>query len=304
MQSFYRGMTPTSRGVVASVVASALFAVLYALPGMLTVLSPTEIFAWRVVVTVPVLTVLVVAIGEWADVRGIARRIRQTPLLAGLLVADAALLGVQIWLFGWAPQTGHGLDVALGYFLMPLMMVLVGVTLHRERLSRLRIAAVAAAAIGVIFALLAGGGIGWSTVVVALGYPIYFTIRRAARIDSTGALWFELVILLVPSIVFAAQPASLAVVAAHTELIVPVLLLGVISAVALVAYILATRLLSFSLFGLLTYVEPVLLVVVAVVVLGEGVSPSQVPTYLAILVAIILLMVEGAAPRRPDAAPN
>lgn len=303
MHSVSRRFAPTTRGVIASIAASALFAVLYALPSALSVLSPNEVFAWRVIVTVPVLSVLVVALREWPAVREIARRIRRAPLLAGVLIVDAALLGVQVWLFGWAPQTGHGLDVALGYFLMPIVMVLVGVTLHRERLSRLRTLAVAAAVVGVVAAFLAGGGLSWATFVVALGYPVYFIVRRQAKLDSTGALWFELGILLVPSLVYAVQPASLAVVGAHPEIIPPLLLLGVVSAVALAAYIIATRLLSFSLFGLLTYVEPILLVVVAVVLLGEGVEPSLLPTYGAIAVAIGLLALEGARFQRPDALP-
>ena len=303
-----RRSAPTSRGVIASIGASALFATLYVLPEYLTALSPTEIFAWRVVITVPLLTVLLIAIREWGAVREIARRVRRKPLLAAVLLVNAGLLGVQVWLFGWAPVTGHGLDVALGYFLMPLVMVLVGVLLHRERLTGWRMAAVAAAAVGVGAALLGGGGISWSTVVVALGYPLYFVIRRRAGLDSPGALWFELTIVLVPSAIFALQPHSLATVGAHTELVVPLLLLGLVSSVALVAYLAASRLLSFSLFGLLTYLEPILLVVVAVLVLGETVSASQLVTYGAIVVAILLLGVEGVVhrprgSRHPLAAP-
>lgn len=297
MQTALHRSAPTSRGVIASIGASALFATLYVLPEYLTALSPTEIFAWRVIVTVPLLTVLLIAIREWGAVREIARRVRRTPMLAGVLLVNAGLLGVQVWIFGWAPTTGHGLDVALGYFLMPLVMVLVGVLLHRERLTGWRLAAVGAAAIGVAAALLGGGGISWSTVVVALGYPLYFVIRRRAALDSPGALWLEMAILMVPSVVVALQPDSLAVVTAHAELILPLLLLGLISSFALVAYLAASRLLSFSLFGLLTYLEPVLLVVVAVLVLGETVSPTQMVTYGAIVVAILLLCVEGIVHR-------
>lgn len=300
MHTEHHRSAPTSRGVIASIGASALFATLYVLPEYLGALSPNAIFAWRVLITVPVLTVLLILMREWGAVREIARRVRRTPLLAGVLVVDAGLLGVQVWLFGWAPVTGHGLDVALGYFLMPLVMVLVGVLLHRERLTGWRMAAVAAAAVGVGVALLGGGGISWSTVVVALGYPLYFAIRRRAALDSPGALWFELTILLIPGAIVALQPDSLAVVGAHPELVVPLLLLGLVSSFALVAYLAASRLLSFSLFGLLTYLEPVLLVLVAVLLLGETVSTNQLVTYGAIVVAIVLLGVEGVVhrPRR------
>src|SRR5690606_38263881 len=105
---------------------------------------------------------------------------------------NAALLAPQFFLFAWAPQTGHGLEVALGYFLMPLMMVFVGVFLFRERMGVLRTLAVASAVMGVVAAFLVAGGLHWSTVVVAVGYPIYFAVRKAAGLNSSAAFWLEL----------------------------------------------------------------------------------------------------------------
>lgn len=287
----------TPRGVLVSVVASFLFAALFFLPPLLEPFGANEIFAWRVIATVPVLATLIVAFGWWRDVRDIARRLIRRPLLVLVVVVDGLLLSVQLWLFGWAPQTGHGLELALGYLLMPLAMVVVGVVLHRERLAPLRIAAVVAAAIGVTAAIVVAGGLSWATIAVAVGYPVYFAIRRRAGLDSIGALCFELAVLVPVAIVLAVQPSSLTVLGGHPQLGWGIGLLGVIGGVALVLYLVASRLLSFGVFGLLSYLEPVLLVLVAVLLLGESLTLADGFVYGPIVVALILLGLETS--RRP-----
>jgi chloramphenicol-sensitive protein RarD len=288
----------TPRGVLVSVVASFLFAALFFLPPLLEPFEANEIFAWRVIATVPVLAALVGVFGWWRDVRDIALRLSRRPALILVVVLDGLLLSVQLWLFGWAPQTGHGLELALGYLLMPLAMVVVGVVLHRERLAPLRIAAVAAAAVGVTAAIVVAGGLSWATVAVALGYPVYFAIRRRAGLDSIGAFCFELLVLVPVAVVLALQPSSLAILAAHPQLGWGIVLLGVIGGVALVLYLVASRLLSFGVFGLLSYLEPVLLVLVAVLLLGESLTLTDVFVYGPIVIALVLLGLETA--RRPS----
>lgn len=287
----------TPRGVLVSVVASFLFAALFFLPPLLEPFGANEIFAWRVIATVPVLATLIAVFGWWRDVRDIAVRLARRPLLVLVVVLDGLLLSLQLWLFGWAPQTGHGLELALGYLLMPLAMVVVGVLLHRERLAPLRIAAVAAAAIGVTAAIVVAGGLSWATVAVAVGYPVYFAIRRRAGLDSIGAFCFELAVLVPAAIVLALQPSSLAILAAHPQLSWGIVLLGVIGGVALVLYLVASRLLSFGVFGLLSYLEPVLLVLVAVLLLGESLTLADGFVYGPIVVALVLLGLETV--RRP-----
>ncbi|GGO67688.1 hypothetical protein GCM10010910_30030 [Microbacterium nanhaiense] len=131
------------------------------------------------------------------------QRVHRRPILALVLTCNGLLLGVQLWIFGWAPVSGHGLDVALGYLLLPLIMVVVGRVIHREHLPRLRVAAVVAAAIGVISAIVLAGGISPAAVAVALGYPIYFELRARFQVNNPGALALELVTLVPVAFVLA-----------------------------------------------------------------------------------------------------
>ncbi|MFC7615389.1 hypothetical protein ACFQV2_19670 [Actinokineospora soli] len=210
---------------------------------------------------------------------------------------DAALIGVQIWLFSWAPQTGHGLGVALGYLLLPLTMVVVGVVVYRERLSSWRRAAVLCAGVGAGAGVVLSGGLGWPTVLVALGLPLYFVVRRAFALDSIGAQLLELVVMLpVVAVVMVTRP-SVGVVVGDAGLFGAVLLLGVLSAGGFTLYLTASRLLPFTLFGVLSNVEPVLLVVVALGVLGEPWKATDVFTYGPICLGLALLAVDARRAR-------
>lgn len=284
-----------SKGIVLSVMASVLFGVMYYFTSLLKPLDGEEIFGWRMLLTLPCMTLFMLFSGDWKLIAGILRRIRPHPwLIAGLLLSSL-LVGVQLWLFMWAPLNGRSLDVSLGYFLLPLTMVLTGRLVYGERLSRLQTIAALLACCGVLNELYRVGSFSWATLVVAIGYPIYFVLRRRCGTDHLGGLWLDMVLLLPAAWWFALHgPQGGLAVVQHTPALYGLIpLLGVISASALVCYILASRLLAFSLFGLLSYVEPVLLVGVALL-LGESIGPGEWLTYLPIWLAVAVLVLEGA----------
>lgn len=292
-----------TRGVFASVAASVLFGVLFLLPPLLEPLSGSEVFGWRVVLTLPVVAAIFVATAQWRDVVNVTSRIRRRPPLAFALLFDGLLLGVQLWLFGWAPKSGHGLDAALGYLLLPLVMVVLGILVHRERLSVMRGAAVGAAVVGVLAALILKGGLSWVTLVVALGYPLYFTLRRRWRLDSSGALCLELVVLVPVAAWLLTAADAFATLVQTPVLLLAVVLLGLVSGAALVLYLAASRVLPFGLFGLLTYLEPVLLVAISISLLGEHATQLDAFIYGPIALALALLAIEPTR-KRPLARLN
>lgn len=282
-----------SKGIISSVTASCLFAVMYFYTSLLTPLDGEEVFGWRTLLTLPCLTLFMLLSKDWPLVTGLLKRIRQTPVLFLGQIGTSSLLGVQLWLFLWAPLHGRSLEVSLGYFLLPLAMVLTGRVVYGERLSRLQTIAVACAATGVGHELYQHGSFAWETLVVTIGYPLYFVLRRKCRTDHLGGLWADMCLLLPAALYFVIQgPLSAQDLVEHPALYALIPILGVISALALICYVLASRQLAFSLFGLLSYVEPVLLVAVALL-LGETIGPDQWLTYLPIWLAVLVLILEG-----------
>ncbi|PLZ04151.1 EamA family transporter RarD [Burkholderia sp. WAC0059] len=283
------------RGLALSASASALFALMSAYTLLLAPLGGLDIFAWRVIWTTPGALLLLGLRGRWPELRALAARVTTQPRIALALAASATLLGAQLWVFLWAPLHGRMLEVSLGYFLLPLAMVLVGRFYYRERIDGLQWLAVACASVGVAHELWTTHAFAWPTVLVVSGYPPYFVLRRRIRLDSLTIFAVEMVLLLPVALVEAVAGHSFPVLEGRA-LLAFVLLpgLGVLSTLALAAYLKASRLLPMALFGILGYVEPVLLVLVSVTLLGERLSASQLATYVPIWFAVALTAWHGA----------
>ncbi|TNB98722.1 EamA family transporter RarD [Pseudomonas jessenii] len=282
-----------SKGIALSVSASVLFAVMYYYTSLLTPLSGVEIFGWRMLLTVPCMTVFMLVSGEWRRVLELLRKVAGYPKLIGGLIVSSGLLGVQLWLFMCAPLNGYSLDVSLGYFLLPLAMVLTGRIVYGDSLSYLQKIAVFFAVLGVANELYRVGGFSWATLVVVVGYPLYFVLRKRLKTDNLGGLWVDMTLMLPVAYWFVrGGEQGFAVFDQYPGLLWLIPLLGLISASALVVYIIASRLLPFSLFGLLSYVEPVLLLGVALL-LGESIKAGEWLTYIPIWLAVVVLIFEG-----------
>lgn len=291
-----------SKGVLASVLASAIFASLYYYSTLLTPLSGEEIFGWRMLFTAPGVTLLLLATREWRQVRATMRRIATTPALILVYLMNTAMFGVQAWIFLWAPLHGRAMEVTLGYFLIPLVLVLIGRVLYGDRMSGWHVIAAAIAGVGVLNELLRIGSLAWPTVLVALGYPLYFLSRCHFKTDRHGDSWLEMHLLMPVAAWFVmAGPTTLSGIPDHPALFGLIPGLGLISALAFTLYFFAMRTLNFSLFGLLGYLEPVLLVSVALL-LGETLTGREFLTYGPIWAAVGLLVLEGAfrVARRPS----
>ena len=280
-------------GVALSVFSSVLFALLYYYASLLQPLSGEVVFGWRMLLTMPCVGLFLLYSGDWRLVAALLTEAKRRPWLWFGLPLSAALVGVQLWIFMWAPINGRGLEVSLGYFMMPLVLVVIGRFVLQERPSRLQWTAVAFALIGVTNQVWQAGGISWATLLVALGYPCYFLLRRRLGTDHLGGFWFDMLLMLPVAAWFVLSIEQPFAAFSERPLLWPLVLgLGMISALALVCYIVASRRLPLSLFGLMGYVEPVLLVLVSLL-LGESINAAEWPTYIAIWLAVGLLVLEG-----------
>lgn len=281
------------KGVLLSLLASVLFGSMYYYTTLLSPLNGEEIFGWRMLLTLPVMSIFIGLSGDWALIKPIVVRLKTEWKLWLVLPVSSLLLGIQLWLFLWAPLHGHALNVSLGYFMMPLVMVLIGRFYYKDSLSPWQHGAVLLAAMGVANAVIQAGGFSWTSLLVCLGYPYYFILRSQFKIDHLGGLWFDMLLMLPLAVYFAlAGQAFNEITTIDFYLPMLIVVLGILSAAALIAYILASKLLPFSLFGLLGYVEPVLLVMVAFLI-GESISEQEWPTYIAIWLALALLASES-----------
>ncbi len=281
-----------TRGILASVFASVMFGTMYYIVTLMAPLTAQEIFTARMMLTGPLVCVAITVMREWPLVGAAVLQVRYRPWLVLVYLLNAANVAGQLWLFMWAPLHGKALEASLGYFLMPLVMVLIGRVIYREPMSSWQIAATGLAALGVGHELWRVGSFSWIVLFIAFGFPMLFVLRRAFRIAGQGGALIELnLVFLFACALFVRDGFPFA--SLTPQLSGLVLVIAAISAASMLAYYAASRLLPFSLFGLLGYLEPVLLAIVAFV-LGETLQPSELFTYVPIWLAVMVLVLEGA----------
>lgn len=290
------------RGVLASVAASVLFGAISLLGGGLEGFSPEETTAWRVLLVLAALLPIVLAGSRRSAQRALTARVLRSPRLIIVVLVDAAILGLQLWVFMWGPANGQTQAVALGYFLLPLAMVVVGRAVFRDRLSGWQRAAVLAALVGVVAELVISRSIGWPAVLIVVLYPVYFALRRTTGLGDLHGFLLEvgvLAVVAVPVVVhgLVGHAARGGLPPAFGAL----LLVAVLSGAAMVLYILASQWLPMPVFGLLSYLEPVL-ILGAALLLGEHLSPGDAVVYGPVAIALALLACGTLRRRRPSRA--
>lgn len=168
-------------GVALAVAATTMFALVTPYVTLLSPLSGMDIFAWRMIWTMPFTLLLIASQRGFGKVFALVHEMRRKPGMGLTLVACAGLLGLQQWLFLWAPLHGRMLEVSLGYFLLPIVMVLVGWIVDRQRIHPMQWAAVALATIGVahefllnqVFSCMAHAGrCPWFPTILSLATPV------------------------------------------------------------------------------------------------------------------------------------
>ena len=293
-------MNLSGRGVALSVTASLLFSLI---PGYVLLLEPldgTQIIAQRVLWSLPAVLLLMLAVRQLGHLHEALARLRREPLLLAALVASGLLMGVQWAVFIWAPLTGHTLDVALGYFLLPLALVLAGRLFYAERLRPLQMLAVICAGVGVLHEVWLTRAFSIYTALSAFGYVPYFMLRRWMRLDALSGLILEMLVLLPLALLVIYWDDSGAI--AWTPRLWGLLAgMGVLSALAFGTMLASSRLLPMGLFGILSYVEPALLFFVALLLLGEPFEATQLLTYGPIWLAVLLVGLDSVRLLRKQA---
>lgn len=290
---------PLFVGVVLAVVSNILFGMLYAYGKWLTPLTGTDVFLWRMVMMWACLAVFLASTGKIKQVFADLKAICGIKAWLSLLV-PTPIFASQLWLFMWAPLNGQGVQVSMGYFLFPLMMVLVG-SLMGEKLSRLQWLAVVLAGLGVLMEIGRTGQISLATFWVCLTYPIYYVMRRKQGVRALTGLFVDASIIAPVCLLwllFSGQSLGWEMVSTSGVLLAKVAGLGLISVLALQCNLDANRLLPTSLFGMLGYLEPALLFVLAITVLGGAFSVGMLFSFGLIWVGIGCLLLQGLMTKR------
>ncbi len=259
-----------------------------------------EFVGWRIIWTMPLCLLIVLARRQGPDLRA-ALANRRT---LGLLALSATLIAVNWVVYVWAIQNGQVYAASLGYYINPLVNVLLGTVLLGEKLSRPQWAAVGLAGIGV--SLLAAGALTtlWISLTLALSFGSYGLIRKQLDVGSVPGLTIESALLLLPSFAVAwyyaqTQGSSFAV---STELSLAIMAGGVVTAFPLLLFAIAARKLPYSMLGFIQFLAPSIVFVLGLTVFGEELKPVQAACFACIWAAAAIFVWDLVARTRKPAA--
>ncbi|MFL0412714.1 EamA family transporter RarD [uncultured Sphingomonas sp.] len=229
-----------------------------------------EVLAHRVIWSLVLLMVVVTVMRRWEAIRAAINR-----RTLGILVISAALIGVNWLIYIWAVNAGHTLAGSLGYFINPLLNVALGVIVLKERLRKWQGVAIGLATAGVLAMAFVALDTLWISLSLAATFGLYGLARKVVAIDSLGGLLVETVLLAPPSLAYVlilgAEGAGAFGASLSTDALL--ILLGAFTALPLLMFAAAARLLPYSTLALLQYVAPTLQFIVAVAVFGEPLRP-------------------------------
>jgi chloramphenicol-sensitive protein RarD len=252
----------------------------------------TEIVAHRILWSLIFLAVLATFWRRWPAIRTAVA----TPQVLLTLAITAILIAANWLIYIWAVISGHVLEGSLGYYLNPLINVLLGVVLLKERLSAAQKGAVALAAAGVaVLALGAGSGI-WISLSLAFSFGVYGFLRKVAPVDAIEGLSIETAIL---------APIALGWVlwlqntgeggwgswGWSTDALL--IFAGAVTAVPLLLFAAAAKRLPYSTLGFLQYIAPSIQFALAVLLFGERLTVSHIICFAAIWAALVIFAGDG-----------
>ena len=262
---------------------------------------PVEFVGWRIIWTLPICLVIVLFRKQLPDLK--AALANRRVLL--ILTASAGLIAVNWFIYVWAIQTGEVYAASLGYYINPLVNVLLGTILLGERLSRTQWVAVSLAGIGV--AVLIAGALTtlWISLTLALSFGTYGLLRKQVAVGSLPGLTIESALLLPLSAGiawwYAMSPAGPSF-GQDSFLSFAIILGGVLTAVPLLLFAVAARRMDYSTLGFTQFLAPSIVFILGLTVFERPLLPAQLASFAFIWTAIGIFVWDLLSKRRKPAA--
>jgi chloramphenicol-sensitive protein RarD len=237
-------------------------------------ISPIEVIVHRVVWSVPIAAVVLIALGRTAEIRTALR----TPKMLAMASLTAILISINWGVYIWAIGAGRALDAALGYFINPLFSIFLGAVLLKEKLYPAQIAAIGLVALAVAIAL-----------TVSWGFYAFF--RKTLPIGATQGFLLEVMLLSIPAVLvmiwlaFNGQAHFMGGNSADTWLLATS---GLITAVPLILYGNGAKLLRLSTIGIMQYIAPTMIFLIAIFVFKEPFDMVRMAAFAMIWVALAI----------------
>lgn len=259
-----------------------------------------EVVAHRIIWSVPIAAVVLVMVNRTADFRAALRSGRMLSMAA----LTAALITVNWSIYVWAIAVDRTVETALGYYINPLVSVTIGALVLGERLSKLQMVAVALAALAVVVLTVEGGKLPWVSLALAFSFAAYGFFRKTLPVGPSQGFLLEVLLLSIPCLVY----VGYLVLAGENHFLAgdwrdTALLLGCgpITAVPLLLFAFGAKLLRLSTIGIMQYIAPTIVFLIAVFIFHEPFGPVDAAAFGLIWAALALYSWSMFAGRKAQA---
>nr|WP_255771880.1 EamA family transporter RarD [Microbulbifer guangxiensis] len=263
-------------------------------------ISAPEILAHRSIWSLALALVILVLIGKLPDLLATLRDRKRMRTLA----LSTLLIGSNWLVFIWAITNAHLLDASLGYYINPLINVLLGVLFMGERLRPLQWLAVALAAIGIGHELWQFGELPLVALFLALSFGFYGLVRKRAPVESLTGLGIETLYMLPVALLYLLWSDSPTSNLADNswQLNSLLVLAGPVTLLPLLLFNIAARRLNLSTVGFLQYLAPTLMLLLATLAFGEPFNQAKLVTFAFVWIGLALYTIDALAQRRRQRA--
>ena len=260
-----------------------------------------EILAHRIVWGLVFVAVWMTIRGRWQELRDVFRR----PRTVAALLASTIFIAINWGLFIYAVNTNRILATSLGYYINPLVNVLLGLVVLHERLNQKQWVAVGLATLAVVLLTVQAGELPWISLVLPVSFGLYSLLRKTVHADAVVGLTFETAALFPFAAALLLRQELRGVGAlGHQGVRMDLLLLaaGAVTAVPLILFTLGVRRIPLSTAGLLQYIAPTCTFLLAVLLYGELFSTAHAVSFGLIWTALVIYSVDlrSKLRRAPD----
>jgi len=227
---------------------------------------------------------------------GELRVVLARPALVARLALSATLISINWLVYVWSVTHNHVIDTSLGYYINPLVNVLLGVIVLRERLNRAQWTALGLAALAVLYLALLAGRPPWIAGTLAVSFSLYGFVRKIISVEALPGLTTETLLLMPLAVGYLAwcQWAGSGALTTQGAGVAALLLgSGLITAVPLFLFAYGARLLPYSTVGVLQYIAPSLQLLCGVVLFHESFGPARAAGFALIWAALLIYAVDG-----------
>jgi chloramphenicol-sensitive protein RarD len=282
-----QGSGDTMAGFMFALSAYGLWGLMPLYMKLVAHIPAAEVVAHRALWSVPVAGVVLLALRRTADIKA-AFRSPRTLMMAAL---TAGLISVNWGIYVWAIAVDRAVETALGYYINPLMVIVMGAVLLGEKLSRPQIVSVMLACIAVIVLTVEAGGLPWVSLALAFSFACYGFLRKTLPIGPSQGFFLEVIILSIPALGFATWLALSG--QSHFRLgepmdMVLLILCGPVTAVPLILFAFGAKLLRYSSIGIMQYIAPTMITIIAVFVFQEPFGPARIAAFALIWTALAI----------------